>query len=122
MPLPTPNSNEKEDTFIGRCISEISKEKDSKGNKRWPNQEQRIAVCYSQWEKKNESIVINKIDAFLNESVVAGDVATFEKPISMGKNSYIQKRNQKWVYVVDEKETDSDDDFEALKKRIKKVN
>lgn len=121
MSLPNPKSNEKEKDFIGRCISEISKEKDGGGNKRWPDNEQRIAVCYSQWEKKNEDSIINKIDRILKESSVVADVATYEKPISMGKNSFIEKRNKKWVYVVDEKETDSDDDLENLKKRIKKV-
>jgi hypothetical protein len=34
MPLPNPKSNESEKDFIGRCISDISKEKDGKGNKR----------------------------------------------------------------------------------------
>ena len=120
MPLPEPKSSEKEKDFIGRCISTISKEKDEKGNLRWPDQDQRIAVCYSAWEQKNESIV-NKINNFLNESTVAGDVATYEKPIGVSKNSYIQKRDNRWAYVVDEDEVDSDEDLEKLKKRIKVV-
>jgi hypothetical protein len=91
------------------------------GNLRWPQQNQRIAVCYSQWEKKNESVIIDRINKFLDESTVAGDVASYEKPIAMGKNSYIQKRDKKWSYIVDEKEVDSDEDVEELKKRIKKV-
>jgi len=121
MPLPEPKSSEKEKEFIGRCISTIAKEKDEKGNLRWKDNDQRVAVCYSQWEKKNESVVVEKINKFLDETTVAGDVATYEKPISMGKNSYIQKRDKKWSYVVDEKEVDSDEDIEELKKRIKVV-
>ena len=66
-------------------------------------------------------MVVEKINKFLDETTVAGDVATYEKPISMGKNSYIQKRDKKWSYVVDEKEVDSDEDIEELKKRIKVV-
>ena len=119
MSLPQPKSKESKEEFIGRCISTIAKEKDEKGNLRWPDNDQRVAVCFSQWESKDESVVINKINNFLYESVVSGDVASYEKPISMSKNSYIQKRNKKWVYMVDEKEVDSDDDIEVLKKRIK---
>ena len=119
MPLPEPKSSEKEKDFVSRCISTLSEERDEMGNIRWPQQNQRIAVCYSQWEKKNESIIIDKKNKLLNESTVVGDVASYEKPISMGKNSYIQKRDKKWVYLVDEKEVDSDDCLENLKKRIK---
>ncbi len=119
MPLPEPKSNEKQDDFVGRCISLISKEKDEKGNLRWPDNDQRVAVCFSQWRNKNESMVVTKINNFLNESSVVGDVASYEKPIGISKNSYIQKRDKKWVYLVDEKEVDSDDCLENLKKRIK---
>lgn len=119
MPLPNPKSNESEKDFIGRCISDISKEKDEKGNLRWPDNDQRVAVCFSQWRNKNESMVVTKINNFLNESSVVGDVASYEKPIGISKNSYIQKRDKKWVYLVDEKEVDSDDCLENLKKRIK---
>lgn len=119
MPLPTPKSNEKQDDFVGRCISLISKEKDEKGNLRWPDNDQRVAVCFSQWRNKNESMVVTKINNFLNDSSISADVATYEKPIGISKNSYIQKRNKKWIYMVDEKEVDSDDCLENLKKRIK---
>lgn len=121
MPLPEPKSSEKQKEFIGRCISTIAKEKDEKGNLRWKDNDQRIAVCYSQWEKKNESFIINKIDCYLDESTVVANVATYEKPISMGKDSFIQKRNKKWVYLVKDEEVDSDDDLEKLKLRIGKV-
>lgn len=41
--LPTPGG-EDENTFISRCMSELKSE--------FPDQEQRIAVCYSQWDGK----------------------------------------------------------------------
>lgn len=44
MPLPTPSAGETESDFIGRCMHEVSGEFDS--------QEQRLAVCYSQWGHK----------------------------------------------------------------------
>ena len=114
MPLPNPKSNESEKDFIGRCISDISKEKDGKGNKRWPDNEQRVAVCYSQWEKKNESPIINKIDMILNESTVVADVAQFQKPLA--KKEFIKKENV-WFLVVAGKEIDSDESLEKLKER-----
>lgn len=64
-------------------------------------------------------MVVTKINNFLNDSSISADVATYEKPIGISKNSYIQKRNKKWIYMVDEKEVDSDDCLENLKKRIK---
>ena len=43
--LPTP-SGESEDEFISRCMG------DADMNKEFPDQEQRAAVCYSQWRDK----------------------------------------------------------------------
>jgi len=43
--LPTP-SGETEDEFIGRCMG------DPTMNKEFPDQDQRYAVCYSQWKGK----------------------------------------------------------------------
>lgn len=45
MPV-KPRKNEDEETFISRCMSE---EKES-----FPQQDQRLAVCYSYWSKKDE--------------------------------------------------------------------
>jgi len=41
MPLPKP-SGESQDEFISRCMSELAGE--------FPDQEQRLAVCYTQWK------------------------------------------------------------------------
>lgn len=46
MPLPTPKPNEDKETFISRCMEEITKEEKDK----WPDQKQRAAICYSQWD------------------------------------------------------------------------
>lgn len=45
MPLPTPNDKEKRSDFISRCMSSEVIKKDFK------TQEQRAAVCYSQFKK-----------------------------------------------------------------------
>ena len=40
MPLPDP-SGESQSEFISRCMSELADE--------FPDQDQRLAVCYTQW-------------------------------------------------------------------------
>lgn len=47
MPIPKPRKDEKRIDFITRCMGdEIMKEE-------YPSQEQRAAVCYTQWRKKD---------------------------------------------------------------------
>lgn len=46
MPLPKPRSEEDEEKFIQRCMSNPIMKKE------YPDQKQRTAVCYSQWKKK----------------------------------------------------------------------
>jgi hypothetical protein len=43
MPLPTPHANEAEQDFISRCAG------DETMNKDFPDNGQRVAVCYRQW-------------------------------------------------------------------------
>ncbi len=50
MPLPTP-SGESENEFISRCMSEISGEYD---------QDQALAICYSQWRGKSKMNIEHK--------------------------------------------------------------
>ena len=49
MPLPTKKDGEPKKKFLRRCISDLTSKKEFKGIK------QRIAVCVSQWEKKDEN-------------------------------------------------------------------
>jgi hypothetical protein len=42
--IPTPSGNEDEQTYISRCNKELYGE--------FPDDAQRNAVCYAQWEKK----------------------------------------------------------------------
>ena len=48
MPLPKPKSGENKDNFISRCMGS------GEMNSEYPEQDQRAAVCYSQWERKEE--------------------------------------------------------------------
>jgi hypothetical protein len=44
MPLPKPKDKEKKNDFVSRCISDLTDKKEFK------SQDQRIAVCYSQYK------------------------------------------------------------------------
>lgn len=46
MPLPKPKKGEKENEFISRCMSELNDE--------YPDEDQRAAICHSQWEDKDK--------------------------------------------------------------------
>ena len=48
MPLPTPRKNEKNSTFMNRCMTQLSDKKEFKDAK------QRAAVCYSQIARKKK--------------------------------------------------------------------
>jgi len=50
MPLPTPNKGEDKNKFISRCMSNPQAKRD------FPNQNQRVAVCNTQWRRKRKSI------------------------------------------------------------------
>lgn len=50
MPIPKPNTGEKEDEFISRCMgNDIMIEE-------YPEEEQRAAVCYNEWRKKKAKL------------------------------------------------------------------
>jgi hypothetical protein len=49
MPLVTPKKNEKQGDFISRCAGNDTMNKD------FPNTKQRVAVCYSEWQKAKAS-------------------------------------------------------------------
>ena len=47
MPIPDPRANEKKETYISRCMEHITRyEKD-----KFPDQDQRAAICYSTWDR-----------------------------------------------------------------------
>ncbi|MBN2118505.1 MAG: hypothetical protein JW730_18170 [Anaerolineales bacterium] len=53
MPLPKPNKGESEAAFIDRCMG------DDVMKKEYPDEKQRSAVCYSQWDSKTAAVPIN---------------------------------------------------------------
>jgi len=54
MPIPSPSKKQSKDDFISSCMIDLSKE--------FPDEKQRAAVCYSQWEEKKSkaSIITNE--------------------------------------------------------------
>ena len=69
MPIPKPSKGEKEKDFISRCISTLTK------GKEFDSQDQRIAVCYTQWgDKMKENIITIKEDVTVGDIILeAGD-------------------------------------------------
>jgi len=58
--MPDPRKGEKEDDYISRCVGN----KDM--NDEFPDQKQRLAVCYSKWERKDEGYALT-FKEFLTE-------------------------------------------------------
>jgi hypothetical protein len=52
MPLPTPKKGQDKKDFVNICMDNL------KMVKEFPDDEQRAAVCYSQWEKSNANVEI----------------------------------------------------------------
>jgi len=82
MPLTKPKNKEKKSEFVSRCIG------DTQSGKDFPDQKQRIAVCYSQWDKakkeaaasvelnNDEFLVFSESDCFeCDETVEAAEEA-----------------------------------------------
>ena len=57
--LPTPRKNEKQDAFVSRCMS------NAEAKREFPEQKQRLAVCFSQFRKKKNKTVDEELDTFV---------------------------------------------------------
>tara|TARA_R100000657_G_C4675138_1_gene120679 strand:- start:889 stop:1821 length:933 start_codon:yes stop_codon:yes gene_type:complete len=60
MPLPSPNDKEKRSDFITRCVADLSTKGEFKGN------DQRVAVCISQFEKASKKASLSVGNEFLD--------------------------------------------------------
>lgn len=56
MPLIKPKKDEDKNTFIQRCMSNDTMKDE------YPDNDQRLAVCYSQWEKKEDNAMEKNIE------------------------------------------------------------
>lgn len=66
MPMPTPNKGESQKDFISRCMGNPTMVKDYK------KQNQRAAICYSQWAKKSTKQEALASNYSLNGACVSG--------------------------------------------------
>jgi len=62
MPLPSPKKNQSSDKFISSCMSSLKSE--------FPNEKQRLAVCYSQLEKRSKASTDPQWEDLCSEQVV----------------------------------------------------
>ena len=88
MPLPKPNKEDK-NTFISRCVKTLADEGD-----RWPDNDQRVAVCFTQWEKTNENKTIKKIDKII-EAITTADIDTNDTSKKCPEGYYWCKKDKK---------------------------
>lgn len=86
MPIPKPTSNENEDNFISRCMS------DDKMKEEYPDEDQRFAVCQNAWETKQEALNrILEMDVMYISLVDKG--ANQKDIIYMSKNMPLEFKN-----------------------------
>lgn len=80
--MPEPMSDESESQFISRCMS------DEEANNSFPDEEQRLAFCYSQWEKPK--MTQHKLMSFEKCEIKTADAGVFEGYASVfdGIDSY----------------------------------
>lgn len=68
MPIPKPEKDEKQDEFISRCM--IFHDEEGKFNlKNEDERKQALAICFSQWKRKDESRSFKKFNVILKEGV-----------------------------------------------------
>lgn len=62
MPLPTPNKNESQDAFMGRCMGVMHEENMHKPDGQKREQKQMVAICFSQFKNKKKTAEQEKIE------------------------------------------------------------
>jgi len=81
MPLPNPKAGEKENDFMGRCMGSDTMKKE------FPDQKQRLAVCYSQFRKKKEDVEPeNKLDGEGNIIMAENVPLILSATLEVGQN------------------------------------
>lgn len=93
MPLPNPKKQEKRSEFVSRCIGDDQTAKD------FPDQKQRIAICYSQWDKakKEATATVGMGD---NEVLFCAQKTYGDKKRSELKNSDFLYPNERSFPIV----------------------
>lgn len=72
MPIPRPIKDEKQDTFISRCMSEDTMKKEY-------GHEQRLGICFSSWKRRKNNIA--SVDFKVNETEVIDGIKYLKAPV-----------------------------------------
>jgi uncharacterized protein len=85
MPIPKPGKNESKKKFMDRCLS------DETMNKEYPDNDQRYAICESQWEDKKSESKEKEVRSFnfsfegeKEERKMVGHAAVFDQEADIG--------------------------------------
>ena len=54
--MPSPKKSEKQKDFVSRCMSS------QESKKSFPDQKQRTAFCYSQWQNKSKAHILDRVE------------------------------------------------------------
>jgi len=102
MPIPMPTSGQSQDDYMSVCMSFLKKEKS-----KFPEQSQRVAICLSNYRKKNESEddIIKRLETLINDTTCTGDVALPQGQV-MGMQYRKKKKKAKGGASYDVHETD----------------
>lgn len=115
MPLPKPKKNETKDKFISRCMSNKTMQNE------FPDDEQRLAVCNNQWDKKRDQSGADKETRFFviselraeqkdeegKQKKLVGHAALFNKITDLG---WFREKIEPGAFA----ETIKNDDIRAL--------
>jgi uncharacterized protein len=93
MPIPKPTKDEKQDEFISRCMGDGVMVKD------YPDEKQRAAICYTQWDKRGK----RSIDCFEHNC----DLCIYNDRDICDQDSHFEPKVAK-----KEKKSKSEDDIE----------
>jgi len=74
MPMPKPKKEEKEIEFISRCMGNKLMKKE------YPKNNQRLAVCYSQWKRKVSILNLLFMCIMIRRNKMLGIECRFECP------------------------------------------
>lgn len=92
MPLVKPKNKEKKSEFVSRCIG------DTQSGKDFPDQKQRIAVCYSQWDKAKKeaaaSVELNNDEFLIFAASECDEGAEANEEELTLENLYIPNENE----------------------------
>jgi hypothetical protein len=65
--MPNPEKNEEKDHYLHRCIG------DAEMNQKFPDEQQRIAVCESYWKRKFKYGDAANVPEFLGGGIMPGE-------------------------------------------------